>query len=644
MVTATLYCDACGSANRPQAKFCFSCGEPLQAVAPTPSPAKSSPTGELPPNHLLKQRYYILTLVGKGGMGAVYKAQDLDFGKRLVAVKEMSLSSLGPQETFIAVGAFKREALLLAGLMHPNLPRIYDHFSENGRWYLAMDFIEGETLEKRLSRVQGGYLPVSEVLTIGIELCSVLEYLHGRQPPIIFRDLKPSNVMLASGGPLYLIDFGIARHFKPGQARDTGAFGSVGYAAPEQYGKAQTSYRSDIYSLGATLHQLLSGSDPATTPFRFAPLQSQRQAIPVELEALVMRMLNMDEGKRPASVAIIKHELQRIAAQRDKSKTAVLSLAPAPPAKVVPPTGITHVVYQNHTQRVLAVAWSPDGKSIASAGCDPHVLVWDAFDTSTISAYSGHSTWVKALAWSPHSSPAGLARIASAGADGTVQIWDANSGHNILTYHGHTNIVSTISWSPDGTYIASGGYDKTVQVWHTTSGDKIFTSRSHKGLVTAVAWSPSGRLLASASDDKTVQVWDIAAKRLLYTYHGHAAWVKTLAWSPNGTRIASGAWDNMVHVWDATTGIYVFTHSDHSSWINAISWSPMSSRIASASNDHTVQVWHASTGRELFTRRPVFIYRGHTDNVRDVAWSPDGQYLASASHDTTVRVWQAPCL
>src|SRR5206468_3453730 len=135
--------------------------------------------------------------------------------------------------------AFRQEALLLADLMHPNLPRIHDHFSEAGNWYLVMDYIEGENLEEYLAKQPGGYVPLTEALTIGLQLCSVLDYLHNRQPPIIFRDLKPLNIMRTSNGHLYLIDFGIARHFKPGQARDTMAFGSPGYAAPEQYGRTQ---------------------------------------------------------------------------------------------------------------------------------------------------------------------------------------------------------------------------------------------------------------------------------------------------------------------------------------------------------------------------------------------------------------------
>ena len=269
-------------------------------------------------------------------MGAVYKAEDIQFGNRLVAVKEMRQTGLDPQELKEAADAFKQEAVLLAGLKHPNLPSIYDHFEENGRWYLVMDFIEGETLAEHLNKAKGKVLPVPDVLDIGIQLAKVLAYLHTRPTPIIFRDLKPSNVMLTPEGHVYLIDFGIARFFKPGQAKDTAAYGSAGYSSPEQYGRAQTTPQSDIYSLGATLHEMLSGNDPSNTPFRFAPLPSLGQPALTELAALITRMLDMDAQRRPTSMGVVKQELERIEDQR---------LHPSvPPTTPVPPTIPTPVI------------------------------------------------------------------------------------------------------------------------------------------------------------------------------------------------------------------------------------------------------------------------------------------------------------
>ncbi|HXX79154.1 MAG TPA: serine/threonine-protein kinase, partial [Ktedonobacteraceae bacterium] len=216
MTTEELYCDNCGAANPSSARFCQFCATLL--------PFKHS-TGELPDQTLLAGRYQLLKRIGQGGMGAVYKAADTRFNNRPVAIKEMSSTGLTPASLQEAEAAFEHEAHLLADLLHPNLPRIYEHFTENDRSYLVMDFIEGQTLEEYLEQNGGGPLPVEQVITWAEQLCDVLNYLHSHQPPIIFRDLKPANVMISDSGHVYLIDFGIARFFKPGKQHDTVALG-----------------------------------------------------------------------------------------------------------------------------------------------------------------------------------------------------------------------------------------------------------------------------------------------------------------------------------------------------------------------------------------------------------------------------------
>src|SRR6266566_4153557 len=270
---------------------------------------------------LLRNRYFILSEVGAGGFGSVYKARDIQSGDHLVAIKEVRLLGLHPKAMLEATTAFQREASVLSQLDHPNLPRLYEHFQNPGHWYLVMDFIAGETLEQYQSKAPNGRLLLSEVLDIGLQLCIVLDYLHSQQPPIVFRDLKPANIMRTPTGQLYLIDFGIARYFKPGQAKDTVALGSLGYAPPEQYGKAQTTPRADIYSLGAVLHQLLTARDPSEAPFRFLPLRPKSHSDPGslttsmvdmlvnKLETLITSMLEMDVNKRPPDVACVKQEL-----------------------------------------------------------------------------------------------------------------------------------------------------------------------------------------------------------------------------------------------------------------------------------------------------------------------------------------------
>ncbi len=376
MTSAPLYCPKCGGKNEPGVETCFACGQSLSAAA-TLSPGT---TIELSlTNILIKQRYRIVKRLGSGGFGAVYQAEDVDLGNRLVAVKEMSAGGmLATQELQEAAEAFHREAILLAGLSHPSLPRIHDHFSEGGHSYLVMEFINGETLERRLERSPNKHLSVKESLQVAIKLCEVLEYLHTRQPPIIFRDLKPGNVMITPDENVFLIDFGIARIFKPGQQKDTMAFGSPGYAAPEQYGKAQTTPRSDIFSLGALLHHMLTGIDPSDTPFRFTPLTMPR---PSGLGTFIGQMVSLDEYRRPPSMGIVKRELERLAAawaERQRGQTSTMAFPPyqtatgflpavpryppgAAPTQAgphwMPPSPATGVVYPTAPQQGQPAAW-----------------------------------------------------------------------------------------------------------------------------------------------------------------------------------------------------------------------------------------------------------------------------------------------
>lgn len=200
MMASTTFCNECGAANPVQATFCFACNSSLQAPAPLPplhlqatSPNTANQTKKasepLNSSYLLHSRYSIVNQVGTGGFGAVYQAKDTLFSHRLVAIKEMNQDGLSPSELAEATAAFEREALLLSELIHPNLPRIHDHFSEHGRSYVVMDFIPGDTLEDYQDKVVQR-LPIEMALEIGIQLAPVLDYLHSHQPPIIFRDVS----------------------------------------------------------------------------------------------------------------------------------------------------------------------------------------------------------------------------------------------------------------------------------------------------------------------------------------------------------------------------------------------------------------------------------------------------------------------
>jgi WD40 repeat protein len=291
------------------------------------------------------------------------------------------------------------------------------------------------------------------------------------------------------------------------------------------------------------------------------------------------------------------------------------------------------LTYTGHTGTVFSVAWSPDDKRIASGSADSTVQVWDASTGSHLLTYTGHaSSYVGSVAWSPDGK-----HIASGSNDNTVQVWDASSGnHHLLTYTGHTDAVYNLAWSPDGKRIASGSNDKTVQVWDASSGNLLLTYTGHSGSIYRVAWSPDGRHIASGSADKTVQVWDAGSGNRLLTYTGHADLVHSVVWPPDGKRIASGSFDKTVQVWDASSGNLLLPYTGHANVVISVAWSPDGKYIASGSADNTVQVWDAR-----ITRSSLLTYTGHATAVHSVAWSPDSEYIASGSDDKTVQVWDA---
>jgi serine/threonine protein kinase len=629
-----LYCPYCGAENKAQATNCFVCRRALYGL--------SINTASLSVPQILKQRYRIVSLAGRGGMGAVYKATDIELGNRLVAVKEMSERGLNEREKAEAVRGFKREAFMLAGLQYAHLPRIYDHFLEHGHWYLVMDFIAGETLENYLRRMPGRRLPLEEVLDYGIQLCTVLDYLHTRQPPIIFRDLKPANIMRSDEGELYLIDFGIARHFKPGQDKDTAAFGSSGYAAPEQYGQTQTTPRTDIYNLGALLHQMLTGKDPAQTPFFFAPLPGELEG--TGMQALLANMLALKMQQRTSSVAVVRQALQQIATQkvpRGQSQALMLRIqAPSSQRSQTMHSSVGALIstFAEHSDWISEVAWSPDGQLVASASYDGSVQTWNASTIRPVVIYRQQrlkifgQPHVNSVAWSPTGR-----EIAAASDNKLVEIWSVTTTGKLFTYREHSDKVRSVAWSPDGQKLASASGHKTC-VWNARNGETMTMYGSSEGEIQEVAWSPNSKYLAAANRLQMVLVFEFSAQMeilLRTSYSNHKGAIQAVAWAPDGIRIASAGDDKMVQIWNGLTGNLLLTYTAHQTTINAIAWSPDGQYVASAGHDGAVQIWDALTGNHLFT------FQKHGAPIHTVAWSPDGRYIASGGADKVIHIWQA---
>ena len=337
------FCDECGAANPEDATHCIACQQPLTRppVVTTPAPAPIQPitvapepvlqvvagettatptipatlSDELVVGMLLQNRYKIVGEIGRGGYSIVYHARDAKNHGRHVAIKQINLRNLTSRQIIEATETFNRETTLLPRLSFPGIPNCYGHFTDPEHWYLVMQYIKGQTLEEYLQTV--GCCSLKETLHVGMKLCDILEYLHHRQAPLIFRDIKPSNILLTPNRRVYLIDFGITRTFRPGKAKDTTPLGSPGFAAPEQYGKGQSDQRTDIYGLGATLQTLLTGRDPLE--LRASEPLPSTQPIPLRLQQLLANMLNPEQALRPNRIGIVKKGLQKAQARMSRA-------------------------------------------------------------------------------------------------------------------------------------------------------------------------------------------------------------------------------------------------------------------------------------------------------------------------------------
>ena len=287
-------------------------------------------------------------------------------------------------------------------------------------------------------------------------------------------------------------------------------------------------------------------------------------------------------------------------------------------------------VFTQAFDKITSVAFSPDGKLLATSDVVGQIRVWQVLDGQQLLTFQGHSNWVSSIAFSPD----GQLLAVSGSSDPTVKLWEINTKQCVGILQGHSNWVTCIAFSRDGQTLASCSDDQTVRLWEVGTGQCVQVLQGHTDKVRSVAFSPDGKTLVSGSNDSTVKLWEVSTGQCVQVLQGHTNRVRSVAFSPDGQTLAIGSSDLTVKLWEVSTGHCLKTLQGHTDGVGSITFSPDGQLLASGSGDQTLRLWEVSTGQCLR------ILQGHTNRVWSVAFSPDGQTLASGSDDQTLRLWE----
>ncbi len=612
--------------------------------------------------------YQILEQIGEGGCGVVYRALQIEPLRREVAIKVIKLGL----DTRSVINRFEAERQTLALMDHPNIARVFDAgITGNGRPFFVMELVKGERITGYCDRKK---LSVRQRLELFVQVCQAVQHAH--QKGIIHRDLKPSNLLVfEQDGQAVpkVIDFGVAKAMTRQRLANQTIYtafdqfvGTPAYMSPEQAGLTgeDIDSRSDIYSLGVLLYELLTGRPPfeperlrqaaldeichiireeepplpsarlttltrpeltETAQFRMRPAARLVHELRGDLDWLVMKALEKDRARRYDSATAMAADIQRhlqdepVAARPPSALYRFQKMARRNKLAF----GAALIVAAALVAGLMASTWMYFREKQARERAEVRAYLSDMGLAARMAAMrvGGLEGAVRLLEfWRPHQR------------DLRGWEWFYLNGlchHDALTIRADTNKLWSVAWSPDGRYLATGGTEGAVKIWDAVSGQALASLPGHASNVLSVLWSPDGRWLASAGQDATVKVWNWQ-KRSALTLAGHREAVDCLAWSPDATRLASGSLDGTVRIWDPVSGATLRTfQAGHG--VLALSWAQDGKRLLCGGNGSLLKNWDVASGAELWSL-PAH-YEG---DPMTVAWSPDGTQLATGGRDNSV--------
>ena len=620
--------------------------------------------------------YQLVRLLGEGGFAEVYLGEHLHL-KTQAAVKLLH-TRLSQDD----IEGFRREARVIAQLIHPHIVRVLDFGVEGNAPYLVMDFAPYGTLRNR--HPKGTRVPLYYVTAYVRQVADALYYAHSQR--LIHRDIKPENMLVGRNNEILLSDFGIALASQSSSYQSTqDVAGTIAYMAPEQI-QAHPRPASDQYSLGIVVYEWLTGNRPFQGTYTEIavkhtmvpppPLREQFLDIPQSVEDIVMRALQKDPHQRFEDVHAFAIALEQASFNpnyRVAPGPGILSNWGSTPAQPQPPlqqpNGQPFLPYsQYNTQMMTPANGAPPMISgpqplsaysgIMPSGQPPiqgprRISRRALLTGGAIAVVAGGAAWLAATHGLPGSSnfPQGSSTSTTSFNPGrsngttpgsTSASTSPGNSSALVTYQGHSDYIWSVDWSPDGTSIVTCSSDGTAQVWNASTGQKILSTRDHMqpahndDWAKAVRWSPSSKQILTGFQYGNAEIFDTLSRQKIGTFAHDTPWgVNAVAWSPDGKYVVTGNFDNLAMVYSVANGNLLYTYTGHSDGINALAWSHDGKRIVSGSSDGTAQVWRFSDGKTLLQ------YTAHQGDVRSVSWSPDDSAIVSGSWDGTAKVWDS---